>query len=312
MDENEQEFGLFLGAVAERDVDLLLLEEFHVSAEFTRWFCSKLDIGPVEFRGAWHSVSDSTGETDLLLLVQSNGIRIGVLIENKIGAAEQDAQGQRYHIRGTRAQEAGKFDRFVTCMCAPENYLAHLPADSPYQYRLSYEAVSAWFEDQKDARSLWKRHVIQKGIDQSRRGYTMVVSPVTTRFQSEYWEYRRQYHPEILMNKPGPKGAGSTWIILKGPRFPKAVNLHHKLDHSVIELGFDGRFVSDLQGLGIAWPPGVTLVQKGKTAALSISISEIRVEKDVASQQSAMEEAFAAMKKLVPFATVFERDGKQP
>lgn len=67
MTDEEADFGSYLVTVAERDIDLLLMEEFHVSVPFVTWFCEQLGILGASFFGAWHSVSDADGETDLLL-----------------------------------------------------------------------------------------------------------------------------------------------------------------------------------------------------------------------------------------------------
>jgi hypothetical protein len=83
---NENDFRRYLASVEERDIDLLLMEEFQISDGFVAWFCD--------------SISDTDGETDLLLRVIIGNRRIGVLIENQISAPEQDEQGERYHIRG--------------------------------------------------------------------------------------------------------------------------------------------------------------------------------------------------------------------
>ena len=114
-------FGNYLASVEERDIDLLLLEEFHCSSEFTDWFCRSIGIEDVEFDKAWHSVTDidvkdKNGETDLILRVHNQGRRLGLFIENKIKAPEQDAQGTRYHIRAQRACEQGKIDEYETVM----------------------------------------------------------------------------------------------------------------------------------------------------------------------------------------------------
>ena len=89
---NDAEFGRYLASVAERDIDLLLMEEFSINDEFVAWFCARLGLPDAKPRGAWHSVSDADGETDLLLLVVVGGSRIGIMIENKISAPEQDKQ----------------------------------------------------------------------------------------------------------------------------------------------------------------------------------------------------------------------------
>jgi hypothetical protein len=46
--------GHYRVSVAERDVDLLLMEEFHASDAFVSWFCAKLGLLDVRGDGAWH------------------------------------------------------------------------------------------------------------------------------------------------------------------------------------------------------------------------------------------------------------------
>jgi len=86
----DADFCRYLASVTERDVDLLLMEEFHVSDDFVAWFCGELGLHCVSPAGAWHSLSDTDGESDLLLRVLKEGRRIGILIENKVTAPEQD------------------------------------------------------------------------------------------------------------------------------------------------------------------------------------------------------------------------------
>src|SRR5260370_28380496 len=92
-------FGHFLASINERDVDLLLMEEFHANDAFVEWFCSQLGINGARGDGAWHSVADVDGESDMILRVVEAGRHIGIFIENKIAAREMDTQAERYHIR---------------------------------------------------------------------------------------------------------------------------------------------------------------------------------------------------------------------
>src|SRR6478672_5986605 len=53
----------FIECVAERDIDLLLLEELHVSAAFRVWLVGQAfgqDVCCTRFLAAWHSVSHPT------------------------------------------------------------------------------------------------------------------------------------------------------------------------------------------------------------------------------------------------------------
>jgi len=302
---DEADFGSYLATVQERDIDLLLMEEFHVSEAFVRFFCNRLGLHDASFEGAWHSVSNIDGETDLLLRARVGSQRFGVLIENKIAAAEQDEQDQRYHLRGVRSQQEGKFDCFVTCICAPQAYLDGLRGDSVYQHRVSYETIANWFGELEGPRHAWRLRIMQEAIRQGRRGYAMVVNVTNSQFFLAYWEYLRQRHPEIVMRKPTPKGSKSNWVILKGINFPKRVQVHHKIDQRVVELGFDGRSVSELLAVRSDWPMGIVPIQKGKTACLSINVPELTMNKTIAEQQEELEQVFVAVYRLLPYAQLF-------
>lgn len=300
-------FGRYLASITERDIDLLLMEEFHISDEFVAWFCALLGFPDAQPVGAWHSVSDTDGETDLLLCITQNDIEIGVLIENKIDAQEQDLQAERYHLRGIKSRESGKFDDYITVVCAPQRYLDGLDANSPYVMRVSFESIAHWFSGQEVRRAAWRYQIISEAIERGRRGYRMQTNAVTTAFHMAYWEHLRRRHPHIQMARPSDRGAKSNWIIMKGIGFPKGVHLHHKIDQQVVELGFSGRTVSDILTVGPDLPEDVFPVQKGKTAALSLPVPRIEMQRGFKEQEDAVEAALKAVYVLIPIATLFEK-----
>jgi PD-(D/E)XK nuclease superfamily len=309
-DLSENDFGRYLASVEERDIDLLLMEEFQVSDEFVGWFCSNLNLQEARSTGAWHSVSDTDGETDLLLRVVVGGQRIGLLIENKINAPEQHQQAERYHVRGVRSREAGKFEDYRTVICAPQRYLEGLPPDSIYHHRVSYEAIAEWFDRSEGRRAVWRRHIMSEAIEQGRRGYTMLVSATNTAFHMQYWEHLQANHPRIKMQRPQNKGSKSNWIIMKGLDFPPGVKLHHKVDQKVIELGFEGRHVEEILNLQPKWPDEILVVQKGKTASLMTKVPSMDMAKGVSAQIVALEEVLQAAYRLMPFAAMLSAEGK--
>lgn len=300
----QPDFGRYLANVAERDVDLLLMEEFHISDNFVDWFCREIGIVNASPAGAWHSLSDTDGETDLLLRVVVDGLRIAVLIENKVAAPEQDLQGERYHLRGIKSRETGKVDDYVTVICAPLRYLEGLSATSAYQHRFPYERIAQWFEKQSGRRAAWRRQIMLEAIEQGRRGYTMAISASKTAFHFAYWELLRERHPKIHMAKPSGRGNKSNWIILKGHDFPKGVKMHHKFDQEVVEIGFEGRRVEDILAIKADWSDDIAVVQKGGTASLAIKVPAIDMDGGVEAQLSAIEDALCAAYRLMPYATL--------
>jgi hypothetical protein len=92
-----------LSYIRERDIDLLLLEEFHCSEPFQHWFLAQT-IGSVSdsirLCSAAHSVVSSNGESDLVVeFFSSNQERWCFLIENKVDADFQPEQAERYAAR---------------------------------------------------------------------------------------------------------------------------------------------------------------------------------------------------------------------
>ena len=302
----ESDLGNYLQSVAERDIDLLLMEEFHVDPAFATWFASLAGISPeASFDGAWHSLNDQDGETDLLLRVRIGTERVALLVENKIGAPPQDRQDIRYHMRGQRAQEAGRFERFVTAICAPQIYLERMPTNSAYEHSIAYETIADWFDRQDTARARWRQAIMMEAIDQGRRGYTMKTHAGRTAFHASYWMIVQERFPEFDMKRPGPKGPKSSWMRFKGHDFPKGVTLNHKNDQGCMDLEFSRTTVADLASRrSPAWPTGVLIVQTGKSAVLRMKIPVCDMDRPLSDQSEYIEGAFNAARALAPLAGI--------
>ncbi len=300
------DFGSFLQSVAERDIDLILMEEFHVDPTFTDWFAEQVGLKKAGFDGAWHSVTDQDGETDLLLRVTALGERVAILIENKIGAPPQPDQDVRYHLRGARAQEAGRYDRFVTAICAPQLYLDALPDTTAYQHRVAYEAIRDWYSSVGGRRAEWRSSIMNEAIEQGRRGYRLKEHAGATAFHLAYWLTVQEGFPEFLIKKPTPKGGASSVVTIRGIDFPDGVNIYHKLVTGELDLSFSSRATSALLSLrGEDWPTGIKVVQTGKSAVLRLSVPpcDFHIPFDV--QLAKVHVALEAAGKLAPFAHIF-------
>jgi len=136
--------------VPELFIDLLLLEEFHASLEFRTWWLAHLKWPrPAKHRfiDARRSVSESTGESDLIFVVaDSAGERHAVMIEDKIDAGAQPRQSARYRERGEEGVSRRDWDDFTTCLVARESYLRAQPDAQGYDQTVSLESIKKWFE----------------------------------------------------------------------------------------------------------------------------------------------------------------------
>ena len=300
----EKDFGRYLLSVAERDIDLLLMEEFHVSPAFVSWFAAQNGVVEAKFAGAWHSVSDADGETDLLLRVIFDDLRTAILIENKVAAPEQDRQGERYHIRGARSRDAGLFDVYVTCICAPSAYIAALGPNSVYQHQLPYEAIRNWYAQFDDPRSVWRKHIMSEAIEQGRRGYVMIVNANKSAFHRKYWEYIQLRHPKFIMREPKNKGSNSDWIILKTNDMPKDVTIDHKNGQGCVDLTFNRTRQDDLIVSITDLPKEITPLQRGGSAILRTRVPKLDMERTIEEQADKLERVLAAAYSLTAFIDI--------
>jgi len=295
-------------AVQERDIDLLILEELHASPAFARWWAEQLGLQGASFDGAWHSVSNADGETDVLLRVRVNGERVGVLIENKVAASEQPEQDARYHRRGSQGVTDGWFDRYVTCMCAPQAYLDGLAVDSRYAGRIAYETIVEWFARQHDAHSAWRKRVMLEAVQQGRHGYTKIVNDAVTAFHRDYYAHLCRTQPTLRMNPPGDRGGQGYWMILWMDGWPKSVRINHKMKRSsmgTVELGVAGSTQSDIVARVGRLPPDILPITTGQYGSLAIRVPPLDYKAPLPPQVASLDEAFAAMQRLVPYAALF-------
>lgn len=301
----------FVASVAERDVDLVLLEELSVNPEFGEFLSSRVLEKPVfqALVGAWHSVAKADhgdGETDLLFVFQSEeGQRVALLIENKINAVAQPRQPERYRERGTKGVADGYWDAFQTVMVAPRRYLEG-PGGlaARYDAALAYEEILSFFLSRRarDSRLAYKAKVILEAIEQNRRGYQPVISEAMTKFLAEYCTLADRRHPQLRVEDAKPRPAGSTWIQFRVPELPKGTTLYHQLTAGRVKLIWSGKAADEdrwRQEWAARVPPDVELETAGKSMAMSIAVPVIDpLGVSFAEQQKLVEDALRAAETL--------------
>ena len=299
----------FIECVAERDIDLLLLEELHVSTAFRNWivgqtFCQ--EICCKLFLGAWHSVTHQTfGESDLLLLFADiQGNKTALLIENKIDAAPQTEQGARYRLRGQAGLDDGLWAKFRTCMIAPKAYLDGTSDARAYDVQLSYEQISDWFQQQAGSndRSAYKARIVQEAIEQNRRGYRPTPHAAVTKFWSNYWHLASAEFPQLQMKQPGRVPAESDWPQFRNPALGPGRRIVHKLADGVVdlEIGSAGNIVEQIAARnGEILKGGFEVVQTGKSASIRLRVPKVDRFGDLSSQLAAVHAGLSAACKLL-------------
>ena len=283
-----------IGAVCERDVDLLLVEEFASSPDFVRWFLGRVEdalLEPIEVVRCRRSATDSTGESDVEIFVRSGDETVAVLIEDKVHAAAQPRQAERYRERGDSYVRAGRCRRFVTVLMAPENYLRG--GMKCFDRAVPYEDLVRAFEDPEvvPARSRFKCAVLRGAIEKSTIGYQAVEDVAVTRFWQGYWKRSQVIAPDLDMKKPGGLPASSSFVYFRPGDMPKGTYLVHKMAHGLIDIQFDrmAEKVSKLrERYGSALEPGMLITRAAKSGVIRVEVPKLRPTDDIADQTEAV------------------------
>jgi len=292
----------FIASVAERDVDLLVLEELSVSEKFRKWFAA-LVFGEPVYRsniGAWHSVySNNIGESDLLFLfVAENGTHSAILIENKIDASPMPKQGERYRQRGEEGIKIGLWERFKTCIIAPKKYLLSAKNSGVYDVEVSYEEIHSYFvsRSNQEMRFAYKAKILLEGIEKNRRGYQPEINEQMTNFVKQYFEFANENYPALNIQEATPKPAGANWIEFYPDVLPpEGIGLAHQMTSGFVKLFFKSQAnnyetilekyksrLSEQMSIGVAGQSVAISMRVPKLAPLKKSFDEQRKKVEVA------------------------------
>jgi len=276
----------FLKAVTERDIDLLLLEELHISKSFCRWILKSGGLianGRLRVEWAAHSISHPIlGESDLEMVVSApDGAKHALLIEDKIDASPQPEQADRYRKRGDAGIKDGKWNDYRTCIIAPEGYLENVGDADRYDSKISYEEIRKWFLKQADgaARAQYRARFLEYAIEQYRRGYTPIDDPNMSNFRNRYYELVMEQFPELRMRTPREIiPARASWMRFYPKELPKGFVLRHKTRHGRVDLELRGcaEKVDQIRSENKSvLDDDMEVIEAAKSAAVSIPVPDI-------------------------------------
>lgn len=302
----------FVASLAERDVDLVLLEELSVSDEFCDWFAARVEGIPI-FKsriGAWHSVCHpSLGESDLVFIFNSeDGQEMAILVENKIDARPQPDQGKRYQLRGKEGQLAKDWGDFRTCLVAPAQYLESPTQSEIYDAEISYEEIVAFLSSRRfrDERYRYKARVLQEAVEQNRRGYQATVSDEMTQFAKEYVALSSRDFPQLSVQQAKPRAPGNTWMSFYPRPFPTGSELYHQLAAGYAKVMFTGR-ADQLDAIREKYASRLTddvEIALAGTKSVSIAIKVPKIDPIKLSFESQQDKAIQGMQAILRLVTL--------
>ena len=269
---------------AERDIDLLLIEEFHVDSSFRSWFYGLVwgtSGQNLTFLGAWHSLTHPEyGESDIVVLAEGEeGRKLAILIEDKIDAITQPNQAGRYRIRGDAGIKQDWWHQYRTCIVAPQAYLDGTSEVERYDVRISYESIKQWFETKgSDHRSKYRAQIIEFAIEQNKRGYQPEPHSGVTQFWFDYWQLSTKEFSGLQMKNPGGKPAGADWARFNPIGLKSASIVLHKWEDGAVDLTIlrAGADIERLKQLNKSLlVDGLSMLTTGESAAIRIEVPKM-------------------------------------
>ena len=287
-----------ISGVSERDIDLLLLEEFISSTEFQNLFLSitKFKDMNLEFIEAKRSVTDTTGESDVEVTFKSDdNYFYKILIENKVNAGLQSEQQKRYVERGNGYISNKNISDYITFLVAPKKY--HNGEKIGFDYRVNYEDILNYFQDNKALgnRKIYKELLLSSAIEKGTLGYQMIADSSVTDFWKAYWLLGIKIASEFNMDEPSHKPSSSSFIYFRNNQvLPTGVDLVHKLTHGYFDLQFSG--MGDKQNIlrekyFSKMKTDMNIVPAGKSASIRIEVPELSLSDSFESQKDKVIEA---------------------
>ena len=165
--------------------------------------------------GAWRSVTQSTGESDLEVALESGGgDPVRLLIENKVNAGFQPQQAERYRTRGSTYLERGDCSSFRTVLVAPDRFFGSATDLKGFDAQVTYEAIRDWFANihAMGTRKVYKEALLTAAIQKGTLGYQPEEDAPVTKFWHMYWHLAQVYAIELEMMEPLSKPARAGFI----------------------------------------------------------------------------------------------------
>lgn len=277
----------------ERDIDLLILEEFISDPSFAKIFLDAAGIKEEYVADeAIHSKTDAEfGESDIVFILNLNGKRHALHIEDKIDAIAMQNQSGRYHDRAKKDIQAGEYDSYSVLIVAPEKYLEANKEAKKYEYRVTYEMMREHFAKQNTVRSQYKLSLIERSITDQKNGYQYEADDRMVRFCESMNRYHKTKYPGL------PAGTIAWW---RGyPTILDDVSIVFKANKGYCDLQFGHTTKEELlPRVSDLITERMNVVSAGKSASVRIEVDPIFYENNFQDEIERVDQALDAIYEL--------------
>ena len=284
--------------VYERDIDLYIINKFINDSKFKELFLKKINCQNYQVCKCLHSFSDENGESDIIIILENDNRKIGLLIEDKINAIAMPKQYERYILRAEKQKHEGLFDDYYIFIIAPKSYIDSNTEAKKYDNKISYEEILDYISGDVYGESL-----IKQAIEEKKKGYVVVENKSVTLFWEKYYDMVENRFSDLKLNRnEGPRGSDANWPIFRTPI--KKIKILHKADRGYVDLTFRrvSQYYYEVYDIvKNVLKENMKLEQTAKSLAIRIDVPKIDFEKDFKEQEENVIKCLEVVKELQEF-----------
>ena len=299
--------------VSERDIDLYIINKFLNDSKFKELFLKKINCQNYQVCKCLHSFSDENGESDIIIILENDNRKIGLLIEDKINAIAMPKQYERYILRAEKQKHEGLFDNYYIFIIAPKSYIDSNNEAQKYDNKISYEEILDYISGDVYGESL-----IKKAIEEKKKGYDVVENKAVTLFWEKYYEMVENRFSDLKLNRyEGARGSDANWPIFFTPI--EKIQIFHKSDRGFVDLTIQSVSQYYFEVYDIVknvLKENMTLQKTGKSLAIRIRVPKIDFEKDFKEQEENVIKCLEVVRELqkfmrkIDYMEILRLDGK--
>lgn len=294
--------------VRERDMDLLFLESIVSDPGFCSLVLEKTDYANKPFRVLDAQLSRTEldlGESDLTVILEIEGKRVALLIEDKIDAIAMPDQYGRYLKRGEKGLKKGDWEEFTVYIFCPDKYYRLNAEAKKYMHFLSYESCKDYFDGKSDILSRVRSQQLAQAITKAKKPPEANIDQNANAFFKQYLKFQREHYPTLDMRT---SKTSSGWWPHYGTRLGDTYIYHKTQEGSVILIFPHATAHMDTLQEIASWLrehglPGVFATTASKSIALSIDVPKLRVKEPFEhTSTSDLRKCLDAVQALTDFA----------
>ena len=304
---NDGQFKITLDTILERDMDLLIIEEFISSRDFATLFLDATNIDRnSDIISIQRSLRFQMGESDIVVILKTpQGTNIGLHIEDKVNAEAQQEQYSRYEERASLLSEDLGYSEYRVCITAPQHYLNTNDEARKYPASVSYEKIRDYFEYQDTIRAKFKLALLNCAL-----GKKDVTIAVPNTAVTNFWnELERIAISKNLNMSAATNQHGKESKFIRFKTIIPKVYVIYKARHGYVDLQFPN-MAGKLAFLANVISDAMCICDTGKSASIRISSPKwmLDLEENIENNKEIVYDIINSVERLVLLAEVIVKN----